>query len=315
MIEMDRFLLQLPCLRNLELKTAIKPDVADGNRWQVLTSSLFTFYFKFGLSLENIQSTFKSFQTPFWLKEKRWFIAYHHRYLFSIPYFAPKEIDLSDRLIFHTTASDNSVIYQRVEKMTISGFTIDNKYHFPHIKTLVPNNFVTLKTLESIVDLTQVEHLTVRGLDDLLLFTSLKNQMPHLNELTVKEEVTGEMIRRIKSHQFDQIIKLTMSVSFMYHDYIREELVHVFPCIEHLTDHSLIYSEQTMIHSIDQFKHLFTVSFRRVSLYNHPEPSIVQNRSTRVQLSRRLTQRNFVCRIYRSLGNCFIYNWWIDVNI
>jgi hypothetical protein len=63
--------------------------IANGYGWQRLTTSFITLSFKFDVIILNIDDTLNTFHMPFWLEEKRWFVAYRDDFLFSIPHFLP----------------------------------------------------------------------------------------------------------------------------------------------------------------------------------------------------------------------------------
>jgi hypothetical protein len=124
MNKIKQLLLQLPRLQHLELQGRLRKDVADGYQWEVLTHSLTTFNLKFNVSRVDISKTHSSFSTPFWLEEKRWFIAHDYYSLFSIPYFAPNEIDISMPLCIFSTAPNITYLYNNVNKITIKAAEI-----------------------------------------------------------------------------------------------------------------------------------------------------------------------------------------------
>jgi hypothetical protein len=107
MSETERVLLELPRLKHLELRARAVSDIANGNRWQVLTSSLITFHFKFNVSLLNLDHFLLSFFTPFWVEEKHWFVAHQNESLFSIPHFAPVHVDSMNLSGFSSTKTSD----------------------------------------------------------------------------------------------------------------------------------------------------------------------------------------------------------------
>lgn len=317
MSETRHFLSRLPHLKHLELIALVSLDVADGYQWQVLANSLITFNFKFNLSLTDIGATFNSFLTPFWREEKHWFVGYRDNFLFSIPHFAPVHIDSLNLSHFHSTAFDYSVIFNHLNQLTVNTFTIDNEHRFTRIKTLELKNSTLLKTVESVINLNQVEHLIVSSLDNLLTFIPLKCTMPHLYKLTVKNSVTIDIIERIRHYRYEQILKLDISVIDLYKDYIIEELFRLFPCVQHLIYKSYIQSKQTMVRFIDGFKYLSNASFYVDVSFINRESNFCRNTNTIIQHSRRLIQNNFICRIYHSSEYNSLYNihWWIGEHV
>ena len=103
MNDFECLLMNLPCIKHLELNTMVYLNFADGQRWQILTHSLITFNFNFNLSLFNIAGVLNSFRTSFWIYEKQWFVAYYNGCLFSVPRFANTHLNTSEWLGLHTT--------------------------------------------------------------------------------------------------------------------------------------------------------------------------------------------------------------------
>jgi hypothetical protein len=317
MSEMEQLLSQLPCLKYLELKARAKDDIANGYQWEVLTNSLITFNFKFSVSSVDISSHLSSFCTPFWLEEKRWFVAYQNQSLFSIPHFAPHDIDISEPLGIFSTAPNITYLYNHVNKIIIKTAEIKHNHYFTHVQTLKLERgcTISLKTIQSIIDLNHVEHLIVSSVDNLLLFMPLKCTMPQLHKLTFYYFNIEDEIEQVRRYRFEQILKLELRAFGTFTDYIIEELFRLFPSVQHLEVACYIYSEETMIRVIDGFKHLSNASFRDIiSPINH-ESSLCQNANKIIQHSEQLTSKNFRVRRYRPLDNNSMYNWWIDKQV
>ncbi|CAF1426921.1 unnamed protein product, partial [Adineta steineri] len=71
MDEIECFLSNLPYLKHLKLELKGDNDLANGHRWQMLTSDFITFIFKFHVELSSVDETLQSFQTLLYLEEKR----------------------------------------------------------------------------------------------------------------------------------------------------------------------------------------------------------------------------------------------------
>jgi hypothetical protein len=314
---MEQLLSQFPCLRYLELKASVLIDLADGYEWQILAMSLITFYFKFNVSLFHNDDILNSFRTPFWLEEKRWFVACYNECLFSLPHFTPDHMDSRNLSDFHSTAPDYSVIYNHLNKFTVNTIRIDNEHRFTHIKTLVLEFSTSLRILQSAIDLDQVEHLTVSSLDYLFKLIPLKYAMPHLYKLTVIHSVTIDMIKQNRHNRFEQIRNLEISISGKEIDYIIEELFCLFPCIQHLIYKSSIQSKQIMVRFIDGFKYLLNASFFTDSSFSVTESSFCRDSNTIIRHSRRLIKNKFTCQIYHSSIDNLSYNihWWIEQSV
>ncbi|CAF5089075.1 unnamed protein product, partial [Rotaria sp. Silwood1] len=146
MDNMEYFLSNCFYLRHLELHLAGYADLTDGQRWQALTNSLVTFYFKFDIHIciNFIEQILDSFRTSFWLEEKHWFIAYYNDYLFSIPYFAPEQVDSSYQSVIYSTAPDNTIFYSHVNEFTVRNGKISKEY-FTNINILKLKYSIALK--------------------------------------------------------------------------------------------------------------------------------------------------------------------------
>lgn len=315
MDKMENLLSQFPHLQRFHLIAWGDDDLVDGYRWQALTNSLSTFNFVICVSLGNVDSAFDSFCTSFWLEEKRWFVAQEDGSIFSIPYYASEDIDITQTLRTRSTAPTSTFLYDYVNKIIIKEEEIKQNHYFINVQTLELECTILLETLESAMNLHKIKHLIVSSLNDLLLFLPLQGKMRRLKELSVKNTITSTMIKQIRSHRFDQILKLEISISDEHTNYIIEELFRLFSFINHIEVKNYIQSEKTMIHLIDGFKHLSNASFHVSSSYNNPQSSLCQNKNTIVQHSSRLTPKKFTCRIYHSSDNNLLYNWWIDKHV
>ncbi|CAF3681201.1 unnamed protein product [Rotaria sp. Silwood1] len=287
MDNMEYFLSNCFYLRHLELHLAGYADLTDGQRWQALTNSLVTFYFKFDIHIciNFIEQILDSFRTSFWLEEKHWFIAYYNDYLFSIPYFAPEQVDSSYQSVIYSTAPDNTIFYSHVNE-----FTVRN------------------------VDLNQVKHLSILSLEYLLKFMPISKKLPCLYELSVKNDITKHAIKRMFTYSLEQIQKLTIRISDKYNEYIIEELFRLFPLTKYLIYKSHIPSTYVMIRLINGFEHLLNASFISCGPFSNQEQIFRYDPDLIVSRIKRLTYGTSFCRIYYlpNNGSEFIINWWIE---
>jgi hypothetical protein len=314
---MQQLLSQFPHLKYLELKASVLIDLADGYEWQILAMSLITFYFKFNVSYLHGDDILNSFRTPFWLEEKRWYVACHREYLFSVPHFTPDHIDSVNLSDFYSTAPDHFIIYNHLNKFTVDTILINHNHRFTHIKTLVIRFSTSLQILESVIDLNQVEHLIVSSLDCLFKLIPLERAMPQLYKLTVTKGITIGMIKQNQHNRFEQIRKLEISISEKEIDYIIEELFRLFPCMQHLIYKSPIRSKQIMVHFIDRFTYLLNASFFTDSSFSVTESRFCRDSNTIIQHSRRLIKNKFTCQIYHSSIDNLSYDihWWMEPQV
>lgn len=313
---MEDLLPQFPHLRYFYLLAwGDNDDIVDGYRWQTITSSLNLFCFKLFVNSGNADNVLDSFRTSFWLEERRWFVARQDRCVFSIPYFASNDIDISQPLSTQSTASDSIFLYKFVNKIIINEAEIRQNHFFTNVQTLELKCSIPLEKIESAMDLYKIKCLIVSSLNDLLLFLPLIDKVPRLNELTIENTITSAMIQQIRSHRFDRILKLKISISKLHSHYIIEELFRLFPFIKQIEVTNYVESEKTMIRLIDGFKYLSNASFYVSSPNNDRQFSLCEHENAIIQHSQRLTTGNFTCRIYHSSKNNFLINWWIGEHV
>ncbi|CAF4672248.1 unnamed protein product [Rotaria sp. Silwood1] len=302
-------------LTRLNLQICCYADLTDGQRWQALTNSLVTFYFKFDIHIciNFIEQILDSFRTSFWLEEKHWFIAYYNDYLFSIPYFAPEQVDSSYQSVIYSTAPDNTIFYSHVSEFTVRNGKTSKEY-FTNINVLKLKYSIPLKYLLRIVDLNQVKHLSILSLEYLLKFMPISKKLPCLYELSVKNDITKHAIKRMFTYSLEQIQKLTIRISDKYNEYIIEELFRLFPCTKYLIYKSHIPSTHVMIRLINGFEHLLNASFISCGPFSNQEQIFRYDPDLIVSRIKRLTYGTSFCRIYYlpNNGSEFIINWWIE---
>ncbi|CAF1039305.1 unnamed protein product [Rotaria sordida] len=315
---MEYFLSNCFYLKHLELHLRGYTDLADGQRWQILTNSLITFNFKFDIHIcfDFIEQVLDSFRTLFWLEEKQWFIAYENDYLFSIPYFAPEQVNSSYQSVMYLTAPDNTIFYNNINEFTVIKGKIGKRY-FTNINVLKLKYSIPLKYLLHMIDLNQVKHLSILSLEDLLKFIPISKNLPCLCELSVKNDITKHAIKRMLNYSLEQIQKLKIRISNKYNEYIIEELFHFFPCTKYLIYKSRIPSIYIMIRLINGFEHLLNASFILCGPFSNQEETFRYNTDLIVSRIKRLTHGTSFCRIYHlsNNGSEFIINWWIEEQV
>jgi hypothetical protein len=100
-------------IKHLNVDIEGSRDIIDGNQWKYIVSHLRIFDFRFYLTKIPTQTILDSFQTPFWLEQKRWFVALDDCQsspcLFTVPRFAPKTITYS--LNYHSIACTSTELH------------------------------------------------------------------------------------------------------------------------------------------------------------------------------------------------------------
>ncbi|CAF0840521.1 unnamed protein product [Adineta steineri] len=261
MNEMKYFLSNLPYLQHLCLELHGSQDLFDGYRWQNLTCNFITFNFKFKTQHHLNRNAIESYLTPFWLEEKHWYVGYNSYCIFSIPYFSPDELDMSQHTIFLSSAPDLTLLNRCVNKISLGENEFKFDGYFPSINTLQIRLPVSLSFLTSIIDLDQIKHLSLLSLHDILRYLPLEDAMPQLHELSICNRVDIDTINRIPNHRFVQIDKLKIFIYGQHSEYIIEKLIQLFPNINHLHCTLKCVPEQIMYRCINGFKYLSYASF------------------------------------------------------
>ena len=307
----------VPHLKYLELQTPTWPDVGNGYFLQRLVQSLIRFHFKFDALIIDIDRTFGTFRTPFWLKEKCWFVGYLYGSLFSIPYFTPTHTTSSSLSSFYSTTPNHSFLSNYLHTLTVNGLPSIKHERLIHIKTLIltdsPN---LLHRLQSNVDFHRVEHVIVLSFDQLATMMPLVDQMPQLTKLTIKENITMEMIERIRSYRLTQIraLELDKRLDDEEIDCIVEELFHLFPRLEQLRYKSIIESVAMMLRLINGFPYLSNALFYADPLFFRKEEKFCRNPELISQNLQEDTYHQTICRIYHSKNTQrpFSIHWTIE---
>jgi hypothetical protein len=267
---LEQMMSNLPRLQHLELIVDCINDVVDGNRWQIKTKYLVTFKFMFHLSNELESQGLDSFRSSFWLEEKRWFVAYTHRRVFSVPHFLATEADENFQLPQYSTVPDNRIFYECIDKLQLTEKSSPVNGYFPHVQTLVLCCTAFLPTIDQIVDLSRVQHFIFSAVVENFPIKRLINEMPNLRQISFRCDL-GNFLKQVRYETFDTIRTLQICNSFMKaHNFDIENLCAVFPNIEHL---QVDYKCSTMeiFDFLDRFKHLSTASFHYISRYENED--------------------------------------------
>lgn len=304
MNQMVKFLSNLSNLKHLELITNCQSDFVDGQRWEMLTQHFRTFDFKFYLQFDVKSNDLNSFQTSYWQEEKCWSVIGDNCCLFTIPHFAPNHIGINK----WSNTWSNELSIKSINTIQINAIPQNEFPRYTHIKKLYLNRSLSLPQILSIVELEELEYLSVLSLDDLLIFVPFESTIPNLYELKVVNIVAFHMIEQLQGYQLKQIRKLFVSISNKNTELILQELLYVFPNIEYLRYASDVCSMETMIYLIDGFVHLFNASFYSTHLL----PEMQSN-----PYSHRFTQNRFIYRVEYLLNDRPLYatHWWIAAQV
>ncbi|CAF3140755.1 unnamed protein product [Rotaria sp. Silwood2] len=297
---MEFLLANLLHLKHLELHAKDLSDLVDGYRWQILTSNLLSFKFKFKIDLISIEQNFASFRTSFWLQEKHWYVAYDDEYLFSVPHFAPVNANTPYSLpTYYTTPNDN-IFRETITKLTLSILPKSSNYHFPNVETLEISCVGPYYILFEIIDLSRVQHLIITWAEYILHLKLMLKTMSSLNRLTIKSAVTFEHLIQMHVCRFQQIRRLQIQSISIENNHNFEELFTCFPYVEHL--HIQRVSTRTnLTYLIDGFKHLLNASFGIpfiVELDDEDIKNLLRQPHILLFGSKRLACSTFTCNVY-----------------
>jgi hypothetical protein len=260
---MEQLISNLPSLKYLELHTSGYPDLADGQQWQILTSRLITFNFKFDVSLSSDSQNLDSFRSSFWLNEKHWFVAYESDTLFSVPYFAETFSVNRFQPPRFSTLPDDIIFNEHITALTLSSGIVDVHHRFNHVHTLNVFRFTPSLIIKQIVDLNLIQTLCVCRFERSSEFISIIDEMPNLYQISILSAVE-QFIEQVQCKTFEKIRTLTIGERYrdsaVNDDYSVKKLCSVFPHIEHLHVEDLCTTSQILDY-INQLKKLTNASF------------------------------------------------------
>jgi hypothetical protein len=254
----------LPRLKHLKLVASCHNDVINGQRLQIKTKCLVTFTFKFILSISLDSQDLDSFRTSFWLEEKHWFVAYKHRYLYSVPDLNETSANENFELPLYSTVPDNKIFYECIERLDLLEKCNNINHHFTRVQTLTLCYSMLLATVEKIVDLSRIQHLILYPSMENFPIMHIINKMPNLYHISIPTGV-NHFLKQVHCERIENIRILKISSRYMDNDnYNIEKLCIVFPNIKHLlVKHTCSISQ--IFDFLYRFKHLSTASFQYTS--------------------------------------------------
>lgn len=302
MDQIEFLLSNLLYLKHVELHAENLDGLADGYRWQTLTSTLKTLKFKFKINFNSIEPHLDSFRSAFWLQEKRWYVAYSNEHLFSVPHFAPVHAHTPYFLPSYYTTPNCNIFYETIIKLTISVLPVNSVHYFPSIETLEIRCLDSYCILSKTMDLSRVQHLILSSAEYMLKFKILLEAMFCLRRLTIECPVTIENLVQMQHTRLHQIQRLHIeSISKESNDSF-QKLFTLFPNVEHLQVQT-INTKTSLIYLIDGFKHLLNVSFGIPFIFELDDAlaeRYLQQPLLLLSGSKRLAQSSFTCNFYSS---------------
>jgi hypothetical protein len=227
--------------RHLNLDIEVPMDIIDGNQWKYLVSHLHTFDFRFPLIIKPSTKILDSFQSPFWLEQKRWFVAFDDNQsppcLFTIPRFAPKKILYS--MDYHSIAS------------TSTALCLDQFIHTLNIPVPRPLTHDFLNVTSLVLDMN-------KNFDrnDVLPYLQLPYlQLPSLHSLSFLNLSLLDVLSPELIFKSIRVLNVKTTVSKTN----SEQISAIFPQIERLQ--VTIDNKDTMLSFIDGLKYLSIAKF------------------------------------------------------
>ena len=261
MNEFEQMMSNLPCLRHLQLIAMCADDVIDGMRWQTNVEKLITLQFIFYTDRDLEPEEFDSFQTAFWLDEKRWYVAYADGCFFSMPHLARTEAD--EYFIFpeFTTAPDNEIFYRSCNQLSPLEVFAYEGVRFPNVHTLVLEWDSPMFIITEMIDFCQIRNLTLCSLPIECSITVLIDAMPNLCQLSIGSAL-DQFLGQCQRKSFYKIRTVTITgIGIIDAAYKIEWLENIFPHLEHLHI-KLFCSIKNIFDFLHRFQYLSTASFR-----------------------------------------------------
>jgi hypothetical protein len=240
MVLIEEFLYKMPRLKHLELESRGNNDLIDGQRWESLISHLITFNFHFYLPSSIIDTNIlNSFRSPFWLEQKRWFVAFDDQQsaIFTVPRFAPSNIIYSQHYQPLQCTSYELCLDQHVNCLILQ-FLDPPVYRFTNVTSLV------LETEENVFKSTSPS------------FSDLVQYMPRLHSLSfwnlspLTYLANDTVIEKIRILNVRSVGPLNLKI---------KKLCTLFPRLERLN--MMIKCRQDLLLLIDGLKYLSIAKF------------------------------------------------------
>ena len=260
--------------------------------------------------IENIEQTLTSFRTPFWHLEKRWYVAYDHGFLFSIPKFAPTYV-YNTYNPQHFTAPDQTFLYRNITKLYVSEPERLDPHNFEHIEMLAFGQNAFTDILSSTSNTSQEQYMTISISDKKQLLTFYLYAKPLCHKLSLVVDLTLEFIDNLSGKRFNQIRTLEIHSTNPVTRFVIEEILRIFPWVECLHISS-ITSKNDMIRLIDGFKYLSKASFIIKTSFTKSERNWFDNPELAISGVRRLKKNTFTSRLNRSSqtsSSCSVSVW------
>ncbi|CAF1219603.1 unnamed protein product [Rotaria sordida] len=183
-------------------------------------------------------------------------------------------------------------------------------YQAPHIISLDVSLQGDASHIHSLSLNSQLRRLTLKIDDSSILLTQIEQVLSKLTKLIYFELCAKGDRDLANGHQWKILSEALTTFNFnsiKNMNYFIEELLRLFPYVEHLQMSSL-NSRKQIIRLIDGFKYLSSASFTVKSPYNEDERRWYFDPDLSIFGTRRLSKDNFRCRVYRLTRTNSSYN-------
>ncbi|UJR19477.1 hypothetical protein I4U23_022608 [Adineta vaga] len=318
MDQMKQLMVNLPRLQYLELLTSGSIDLINGYAWERLTRRLIMFEFKFFVQIDWIEDILHSFRTPFWIREKQWFVACTWECLYSVPYFSDTCTDTSFLPPVYTTAPNDDIFFNHINQLSITNSTRTLQGYFRHVKSLELKVSNSHQNLSIFIDLNQIETLILSTIIDRLTVLFLLTLLPRLRQLSITCEL-AKFLDETENISLGQIRILEITEPLIYNDFSTlGHLARLFPNVEVLHVKSIQW-KIGIARLMDRLENLSNATFQLVTTKsvlnqeNETESSMIK---TIIDETRYLKNETFSCRctslpttIQNHITDC---HFWID---
>jgi hypothetical protein len=300
MNEIEQLLLNLPRLKYFEVSAKGSIDLTDGQAWERLTHQLITFDFSFSVEIDWIETILDSFRTPFWIHDKKWFVACTWERLFSVTHFSQISADTSFRLPLYSTIPDETVFFDKISNFILNDSQKIHHGYFRNVKTLEIQSLSLFEDLSTFIDLNHVENLIISSPINHSMISSLMKSMPVTRQFSINTQLTN-FLEQTKNLRLEQIRILEINQPLMNGNfYVIEQLVRLFPNVEILRVKSIQW-KSGIARLLDRFENLSSASFRleKFSTSNQPNEQDDTEASMKkliIDETRRLKHGSFICR-------------------
>ncbi|CAF1529881.1 unnamed protein product [Adineta ricciae] len=309
MDEIEQFLRSFPNLIHFTIKVSsqhVDIDMIDGHRWQSITQSLSTFNFKLRPKNKVNQMHLDSFRTPFWTEEKRWFVAYHDEFIFTITDSNLSFMKISSDSFIYSTIPNSTILYQPQKSIVRGRASLANDFRFATVKSLELYWDDSWESLASFNNFNHVEHLWISSTSCHLL-KHIQHHMPKLHTLSFLDDsnesaitailyIRGLELKQIRTLQFHRCRFPKENVDVV------GKLSDLFPCAEHIKKW-IIKSRSDIIDIIGKFKELRSISFTIQKSVKKPTIASEFRSDSIVHDIRRHLRCVVICRVEPSSEN------------